>query len=80
MKKNKQRTSFRFQIISELGSTSRLHFYSIAAQKLLHFVRNGQNSLPCRPGLTKTSNHTISKYEKTIFIQFLTTPYVQKIF
>ena len=31
------------------------------------------------PGLTKTSYHTISIYEKLLAIQFHTIPYVQKI-
>ena len=31
------------------------------------------------PGLTKTSYHTISVYEKLLVIQFHTIPYVQKI-
>ena len=31
------------------------------------------------PGLTKTSYHTISIYEKLLVIQFHTIPYVQKI-
>ena len=33
----------------------------------------------CYPGLTKTSYHTISIYEKLLVIQFHTIPYVQKI-
>ena len=32
-----------------------------------------------QPGLTKTSNHTISIYEKLLVIQFHTMPYVQNI-
>ena len=33
----------------------------------------------CFPGLTKTSYHIISIYEKLLVIQFHTNPYVQKI-